>query len=584
VVASRLLTGLGASSGVAQGEVFLVDRRKRRYPTRHIDEEGVSAELARLDAAVDVAARSLEQLRAKVVASGYEEHSAILDAHLLMLRDPMLIGGARRAIEEERRCAEWAVRSTVKDIKAAFDKLGDSYFRERRSDVDFVGERLLSAMGSEESALTEVPDDAIVVTHTLSPADTLRLMRRRLRGFVTETGGATGHTAILARALRIPAVVGCSGVLEHAGHGDDIVLDGTSGEVVLDPDAGTSQRFRGRARASEKLEQAFLEEVGEPAVSADGHPLPLLANIELVDEVGPALKNGASGVGLYRTEFLFLSDGAIPSASDHFHDTARLLDELDPDMPAHVRVFDLGSDKLAQQLSLPAEDNPALGLRGVRLGLEHPELLRAQLSGMVRAMSARRRGSILLPMICCVEELEQVRAVLNEEMDALEADGVDVWREIPLGVMIELPAAVWVADQLAERCDYFSVGSNDLVQYSLAVDRGNTMVSHLYQPLHVGHLRALEHVVKAGRAAGIPVSLCGEMAADPVYLPVLLGLGFDAISMPAVALPRARWVLRRMDRSEAERCVTSCLGSGGARDVEELCRALLAERVPELAV
>lgn len=577
-----VLRGIGVSPGVAIGHVHRVDRRQLRYPTYHVEPEQVPHEVARLDEAVREATNVLNSLRDRMVSEGDGEHTPILDAHLLMMQDPLLLDGARRHIREDNRCAEWALRCTVKEIKKRFDSLGDNYFRERRSDIDFVGERILSAMAREsERPIERVPEDAVVIAHDLSPADTLALAKKKVRAFVTEVGGATSHTAILARALEIPAVVGCAGAMEAAGRGDDIVVDGGKGEVILHPSRVVMAKYRGIERRRQLLEEELLSEIAEPSVTLDGHRVELYANIELEEEVKGALAHGARGIGLYRTEYLFLRGDALPDEEEHHRAYQSVLAGLEPGMPLQLRTFDLGSDKLSAKLKLPKEDNPALGLRACRLALVHEELLRAQLRGMLRA-TAGGQGSIMFPMISGVSELRQIRALLEEEMDALEAEGHAVWREVPVGIMVELPSAVWVADRLAEECDFFSVGTNDLIQYSLAIDRGNEHVAYLYHPLHLSNLRALQHVIAAAKSADIPVGLCGEMAADPATTPISIALGFDSLSMPTAAIPQVKWCLRRLRKSDADGLLADCLRLSTAEEIERLVQGAMHELLPDL--
>lgn len=562
--------------------MHLVDRRKIKHPKHHVTTEQTAGELLRLQAAVTVAAASLLALKDRA-----GEHSSILEAHLMMMRDPLLLEGAQRHIVEDKKCAEWALRSAVQEIRASFDALGDAYFRERRSDIDFVGDRILSAMlhtdGSGVSLLDDAPDDAVIVSHDLSPADVIALSRKRVRGIVTEVGGSTSHTAILARALDLPAVVGCAGVLERAGAGDLVIVDGGAGEVVLDPSPALVAHYRGLQQGRAQVFLQVQRESALASVTLDGKSMALLANVEIPEEIAPAIAAGAEGVGLYRSEFLFINRSELPTDDDHETVCGAILDGLGS-MPATLRTFDIGSDKLAAAVRLPREHNPALGLRACRLGLARPTMFRAQLRGMLRAIFVRKRGAILLPMIGSVEELMAVRELIDGETDALENHGVLRWQGLRVGVMIELPAAVWIADELAARCDFFSVGTNDLIQYALGIDRGNEQVAHLYQPLHPAVLRALKSTIDAAHRHKIPVSLCGESAADPVLLPVMLGLGFDSLSMPASAIARVRYVLRRLRYDDAQSLVARCLACPRSCDVEALVNEALLRAVPDLTM
>lgn len=576
------LHGLAASPGVAWGVAFVLDRRTLQSPAYHVATHAVAAELVRFEEAVSGALRALHALRDRLIAEGEQEHTPILDAHALMMQDPLLREGTRRRIQEQQQCAEWALRGTVREIKRRFDELGDDYFRERRSDIDFVGERILAAMTSEGEPRWDIlPDDAILVAHDLSPAEVLALDKSRVRGIVTEVGGFTSHTAILARALDIPAVLACAGAVEVVGRGDALVVDGERGEVHLRPSPEVRARFQGIARQQRVQEARLQSEEQLPSTTLDGHRIALMANIEFESEVQGVVAHGAAGIGLYRTEFLFLGDRPLPDEAQHELAYRQVLEALPAGSPVYLRTFDLGSDKLAEKLKLPLETNPALGLRGCRLALAQEPVLRTQLRAMLRA-TREGRGSILFPMISDVQDLRRMRALLEEEMERLAAAGEPVWREVPVGVMVELPSAVWVADHLAAECDFFSVGTNDLIQYSLAIDRGNEHVARYYHPLHVSHLRALRHVVETGHAAGIPVGLCGEMAADLRCLPISLGLGFDSLSMPLPAFARIKWALRRLRKRDADALLADCLQCRLAEEVEARVDRAMREWVPSL--
>lgn len=556
----QTLSGIGVAPGLASGRAHLIDRRREKHPKFRVEPEAVDGELQRLEAAWSAARDALVTLQEKA-----GEHSGIVEAHLLMLADPMLVEGTRRQIVDDRKCAEWAIRATVQEIRARFDALGDAYFRERRSDVDFVGDRLLDALGPGVVGVEDVPTDAVVIAHDLSPGDAIALSRRGVRAFVTEVGGSTSHTAILARALEIPAVIACRSVLERAARGEPCLVDGERGEVTLSPSAEAVARFEAEGGRRRVRDDRLLRERDLPAETLDGRRVSLLVNVEIPEEVAPAVARGAEGVGLYRSEFLFLNRGTLPTAIEHEQACRGILKDLDG-RSATLRTFDLGSDKMSAAMRAPREQNPALGLRGVRLGLARPAALRAQLRGMALALSAHRHGQLLIPMVGNVGEVQAVKAMLQEELDQLEAEGVDVWRGIKVGVMIELPSAVWIADTLAEEADFFSVGTNDLIQYMLAIDRSNEHVAHLYQPMHPAVLRALQHVVDAGHRRGIPVGLCGEMASDPHLAPICLGLGFDSLSMPTASLRDVKHVIRSFTHADATALVVACAAARSSDD------------------
>ena len=602
----QILSGIGVAPGIARGRVHLIDRRKRQYPKYRVEAAGIAEEIKRAEAAWSDARDALVSLREKA-----GEHSAILEAHLLMLADPMLVEGSRRHIVDDCKCAEWAIRATVHEIRARFDALGDAYFRERRSDVDFVGDRLLDALGPGVVLVDDVGEDAIIIAHDLSPGDAIALSKKSVKAFVTEVGGSTSHTAILARALEIPAVIACRSVLDRAARGEPCFVDGERGEVVLSPGIAVRERFEHEEVRRHAKSEELRRELDLPAETPDGHRVSLLVNVEIPEEVVPAILRGAEGVGLYRSEFLFLNRSSVPTAVEHEAACIAILEGLEG-RPATLRTFDLGSDKMSAAMRAPREQNPALGLRGVRLGLARPIALRAQLRGMAKALSRRRHGQILLPMIGNIDEVRvwtvarsaaeieagrngavdsaaaglggwwrfevrAVKAMLKEELDLLESEGVDVWHGIKVGVMIELPSAVFIADTLADEADFFSVGTNDLIQYMLAIDRGNEHVAHLYQPLHPAVLKALREVVEAGHRHGIPVGLCGEMAADPRLAAVCLGLGFDSLSMPTASLRTVKHVIRTFPLKSARRLVAACVVARSAIDVVALVDAAFAE-------
>lgn len=572
------LTGIGVSSIVAIGRVFVLDRRKVVHRHDHIDDDAVDAEMARFHAALQDARDSLQAIKDRVDDVG--EHTHILDAHLLMLDDPMLRSNVEGFIRDDLQCAEWALSRAISDIKRRFDSVSDDYFRERRSDVGFVGDRILAAFAGEtDRGVENVPDDAVVVAHDISPADTLVLLKKKLRGFVTEVGGSTSHTAILARAMEIPAVVGATGVLDNVGHGDDIIVDGKAGKAIVCPGRQTLSTYQSIARQRELAQEEVLAEVDLDAVTPDGHQVHILANVELASEVAQVLAYGAEGIGLYRTEFLFLEQ-ELPSVDDHLRTYGAVLDAMG-DRKVTLRTFDLGSDKLAPKLQMPREDNPALGLRACRLGFAHEDMFRRQLRSILQA-TASTGGRVMFPMISGVAEMRQVKAWLFEERDLLLKEGHDVSDDLEVGAMIELPSAVWVADRLAAECDFFSIGTNDLIQYSLAIDRNNKSVANMYRPLHLSNLRAIQHVIEAGHAAGIEVSLCGEMASDPWCTALCMGLGFDALSMPPSAIPLVKWIVRRFPLWDAKALLDEAMGKCTAEEIEALSKEAVRARVPEL--
>ena len=577
-----ILDGIAASPGIAIGRAFLLDRRRAKVPRRHLEEDEIGNELARLDAAIEASDQQLEKVKQKLREREGEDHFHIIEAHQLILHDEHLVEPTRRRIRDEKVNAEWALRRTVEEIKAIFDAIEDDYFRERRSDVDFVGDRILANLTGEHLDADEPPPaGAIIVTHDLSPADTAQLHRNNAAGFVTDAGGRTSHSSILARAFRLPSVVGVEQATRRISPGDSIIIDGTRGVVVLRPTPEQIEVYKGRARRHRAFVSELLKNRELPAETTDGGRLRLYANVELSEEVASALDHGAEGIGLYRTEFIFLDRADLPREEEHFMHARGVLRRVAP-FPATFRTFDLGADKVAPFAAGAhgKEVNPALGLRSIRLCLKERGLFKTQLRGLLRA-SVHGRMRIMFPMISGVDELRAARAVLDEARDELRREKVAFDETIPIGIMVEMPSAVTIADLLARECDFFSIGTNDLIQYSLGIDRENEHLSYLYRPLHPAILRSVRSIVEAGHAAGIRVGMCGEMAGDPMHTLVLCGLGLDELSMNATAIPVVKGVLRNASLQEARRFADEILQLSTVSEIEARVHELMSKRFPD---
>jgi phosphotransferase system enzyme I (PtsI) len=512
---------------------------------------------------------------------GAPEHAAIIDMHRMMLKDEMLVHEAQRFIREERLNAEWAVKRAVRKIKGAFHEHADEYFKERRADMDYVGERIIKNLLGQAPDVDEVPPEgAIVVAHDLSPADTaLLLHERKVAGFVTDAGAKTSHTAIIARALEVPAVVGVGRITALAGRGDWVVVDGSRGVVVISPTPEERADYEA-AQARYRAEEVQLLRTRDLlARTKDDVTVRLAGNIEFAEEVPSLLSHGGEAVGLYRTEFLFLGRNDLPSEEEQYEDYRGILEALAP-RPVTIRTFDLGGDKLPPGLRIPAE-NPALGLRAIRYSLRQPDMFRVQLRALLRA-SVKGQLKVMFPMISGVAELRAAKKVLEEVRADLEAEGVPVRAEIPVGIMIELPSAALIADRLARECDFFSIGTNDLIQYTIGIDRQNKDVAYLYKPLHLAVLRMLKNICEAARSAGIPVSMCGEMAGEPVNALVLVGLGVSELSMNGTSIPFVKRVLRAGRAADGRALVERLLGLTTADEIERAVRDEMTRRFPGL--
>jgi phosphotransferase system enzyme I (PtsI) len=565
---TTILVGIGASPGIAIGRCWPVDRRKVRTPKRRLGPDEVDAELSRLKVALELSDLQLEDVRRKVEAegTGTGEHTAIIDMHRMMLKDEMLVLEAQQLIRGERINAEWAVKRAVRKIKAAFPESADEYFKERRADVDFVGERIIkNLLGQQVDAEERPPDGAIIVAHDLAPADTALLLHdRRVGAFVTDAGAKTSHTAIVARALEVPAVVAVGRITALADRGDWIVVDGARGVVIINPTPGERADYEVARERFLEHERELLRTRDLPATTQDDLTVRLAGNIEFAEEVPSLLSHGGEAVGLYRTEFLYLQREQLPTEEEHYLDARRILESLAP-RPVTIRTFDLGGDKLPAGLRSHAE-NPALGLRAIRYCLRQPDMFRAQLRGLLRA-SQHGNLKLMFPMISGINELRAAKRAMMEVRDELKREGLDVPIP-PVGIMIELPSAALISDRLAKECDFFSIGTNDLIQYTIGIDRQNKDVAYLYKPLHLAVLRMLKLVCDNAREAGIPVSMCGEMAGDPMNALVLLGLGVTELSMNGGSIPLVKRVVRAARAEDGRALVARLLGLTAADEIE----------------
>ena len=582
---TSMLVGIGASPGVAIGRCWPIDRRRVRAPKRRVGPEEVENELGRLKTALEISELQLAEVREKVAESegklGAPEHAAILDMHRMMLKDEMLVHEAQRLIREERVNAEWAVKRAVRKIKNAFHEHADEYFKERRADVDYVGERVLkNLLGQAPDVDEQPPEGAIIVAHDLSPADTaLLLHERKVAAFVTDGGAKTSHTAIVARALEVPAVVGLGRITSLVDRGDWLAVDGARGIVVVNPTPDERAQYEEAREKYQAEEKALLETADLPAETQDGLRVKLGGNIEFAEEVPSLLSHGGEGVGLYRTEFLFLGRAEMPSEDEHYEAYKEVLEGLAP-RPVTIRTFDLGADKLPAGMRVQA-DNPSLGLRAIRYSLRQPDMFRTQLRALLRA-SVHGNLRIMFPMISGVAELRAAKKIVAEVRAELELTGVAVAKQIPVGIMIELPSAALIADRLAAESDFFSIGTNDLIQYTIGIDRRNKDVAYLYKPLHLAVLRLVRMVCEAGKAAKVPVAMCGEMAGDPMNVLVLVGLGVTELSMNGPSIPLVKRVLRAAKASDARALAKRLLDLTTADDIEREVKAEMTRRFPGL--
>jgi len=578
------LSGIGASSGVAVGPVHLLDRRRIRTPRRQLAPGELEAELLRFEAALELSDDQLRAMKAEVESGEGPEHAMILEAHRLMLRDPAFVDEAKRLVRVEQVNAEWAVRRCMRKLRGAFGKLGDEYFRERRHDVAYVADRVVrNLMGQKPDVESdEIPPGVILVARDLSPADAAVLLQPgKVLGLVTDRGTQTSHTSIVAHARGIPAVVGTDRATEVSRAGDEIALDGESGEVVLRPGPERLVRFAERKARLDRYEESLAKERALPPVTRDGKELRLFANIEFHEEIGGILRAGAGGIGLFRTEFLYIGRRALPTEQEHYEAYRRVLDEVGG-REVTIRTLDAGADKLPSDRLRKSEPNPALGLRALRLLRRQPEILDAQLRGILRA-SAHGPIRVLFPMISGLSELRAAKESLARCREELARAGVPMAERFPVGAMIEVPSAAQIADRLAREVDFLSIGTNDLIQYAMAIDRQNREVAYLYRPLHLAILRLLRFVIDSATDAGIPVTVCGEMAGDPRNTLVLLGLGVDELSMAPASIPLVRRVIRATTTAEARELLERAVSLDTAEEIEAFVHREMEARFGHLS-
>jgi len=538
------LNGIQASEGIAIGAVYLYNPDDMSVDYRRIAPSDVAPELQRLHDAIEAVSEQLKAIRSQVEENIGKDHAQIFDAHLLILQDVALVEPTKALIKEKFLNAEHAFWLAFQKLRKQFELIQDDFFRERSADLLSVEKRVLAQLRNQESAgLANLPQEVILVARDLAPADTALLDKDRVLGIVTEVGGGTSHTAILARGLEIPAVVGTGSLLNRLHPGDQVIVDGFRGRLIVNPDEKTLAYYRKESERFRERAAGFQDDKDLPAETTDGIRVALQGNIELPAEVESARAYGAEGIGLYRTEYLYLSQGRLPDEDTQFAAYTRLSERIAP-QPLVIRTLDLGGDKLSHLLEMMPETNPFLGWRAIRLSLGRLDIFRVQLRAILRA-SVLGNVKIMFPLVSGLSEFRQAKTILAEVQAEMRAEGIPFDETCDVGVMIEVPSAAIIADQLAKEADFFSIGTNDLIQYTLAVDRGNEQVAYLFDPYHPAVLRLIKQVIDVGHQNNIPVSVCGEMAGDPCASLLLLGLGIDALSMTPRSLPEVKQMIRK---------------------------------------
>jgi phosphotransferase system enzyme I (PtsI) len=563
-----VVQGISASQGIAYGQVFLYEKSDVEVPSYQVDAEKRVAEIARFDQALLTTRQQIAKIQDEVEKNLGQDEARIFDAHLMVLEDQALIGETIREFEKTSGNIETCFNRVASRYIKAFDEIDDEYLRERAGDLRDVAQRVLqNLLGQAINNLSRLADKRIVVANDISPSDSASIDRSQALGIVTDTGSKTSHAVIVARSMKIPAVVGVRDLTKKARNGDWAILDGYDGVIVLNPSEKTLFRYGQIQIQKKSFEQRLREASRQPTVTLDGVHVTLMANIEKVDETAQAIEYAAEGVGLFRTEYLYLNSARIPTEQEQFLAYKAVAEALAPH-PVVIRTLDLGGDKpMASAPELfPKEDNPFMGYRAIRFCLDHVNLFKDQLRAILLA-SAYGQVRIMYPMISGVEELDRANAVLAECKAELKERGQPFDEKLEVGSMIEIPSAAFTSDIIARKSDFFSVGTNDLIQYMLAIDRVNDRIAHLYEPTHPAILRVLKHIVDQAHLAHIKVAVCGEMAGDPIFAALLLGLGVDELSMSSTLLPAVKYLVRAMKLSDAKQLIEEALTMDDPKEI-----------------
>jgi phosphotransferase system enzyme I (PtsI) len=565
------LTGIGGSPGICIGKAYIVDKEGVDVVEKYcIDEPLLKAEIKRFKGAVKSAKDEL-LLIIENTPEAMRHHVYVLETHLQILKDKMLYGMTIETIEQERVNAEWAFKKAVFHAKAMFHGMTDAYLKERADDIGHVADLIMRHLtGAKEVNLKRIDLRVILVASDLSPAETSQINLKKIKGFVTDRGGKASHTSIIARTLGIPAVLGLATATRTINNDDLIIVDGTTGAIVINPSATTLKEYEKRKAAYAENQAIFIRDSHLIAQTEDGVHLRVMANIELPEETQAAVKYGSDGIGLYRTEFQYMRRSGFPNEEELLADYKEVVEALAP-RPVTIRTLDINGDKAVNGFELD-EENPALGLRAIRYCLKKPDIFKTQLRAILRA-AAHGNVRVLIPMISSCEEVITVKGIIKAVSEDLQNEGATFNPDVKIGIMIEVPSAVIMASAMAELVDFFSIGTNDLVQYALAIDRNNKEVAHLYQPLHPAILQMLKQVMAVGEKKNVPVSICGEMAGDPLNMPILLGLGFSELSMNPKSIPAIKSMIRSMNVSESKIFMETVRKQNTAGDIIRLLHA-----------
>jgi phosphotransferase system enzyme I (PtsI) len=576
--------GISAAPGIVIGPAFVIDTEEDlSVPRTRVAHDRVDDEVEKFKKALEITRGELAQIKANLADRMGDDHARIFDAHLMILDDVMVIEDTETLIRTEGYNAAWALKETISKVIAGFSNIGDEYLKERSVDILDVKRRVLrKLLGVEREKIPNPEEPSIIVAHQLSPSETAQLDRRVVLGFATDLGGRTSHTAILARSQGVAAVVGLEDTSPIIETGDTIILDGNCGTIIINPLDDTLAKYKVEIKQWKKFEAQLLTLTGYAAETLDHHKIELVANIDLPDEVQSALDYGAEGIGLFRTEYFFIAQDQLPTEEEQYKAYRTVVERM-KGKPVTIRVLDIGGDKIAGYLHRSAELNPFMGWRGIRFLLTRKDIFKTQLRAIYRA-SGHGQVRLMFPLIVGIEEIRRAKEICAEVVEDLLRDRYRIDRDVKIGIMVETPSAVALAGALAKEADFFSIGTNDLIQYTMAVDRGNTKISYLYQHLHPSIVRFLRLIVVAAKKHGIPTAICGEMCADPLAAVVLLGLGVDEFSCSPNTMPEIKKIIRSVTYDECKTVVKRILHYSTTEKIEAHVEAFLKDRIPDLTL
>ncbi len=575
------LKGIAASPGLVIGTAYLVDDESMSVPKRKVPKEELPLEIARFEEALIKTRSEIIEIKNKIIEELGHEHGEIFDAHLLVLEDRALIEEVISSLKKDLYSAEYAFSQVLERYISAFIKIDDEYLRERLSDIQDVGRRILhNLLGGHQALLKDLKNEVVLVAYDLSPSDTASMPRDKILAFVTDIGGRTSHTAIMARSLEIPAVVGIETATKDVKNGDIIIVDGSDGLIYVNPNKATMQKFKRSQKERTVLARELAKIKDLPAETIDKHKIQLSANIEFPEEIPSIQAHGADGIGLYRTEYFYMNRVGLPTEDEHFEAYKKVAVQMKSEMVI-IRTMDLGGDKFISQLEIPREMNPFLGWRAIRFCLARPDIFKIQLRAILRA-SVFGNLKLMYPMISGVEEVKEANKILKSCKKELEKENVKFNKNLKAGVMIEIPSAALTADILADEVDFFSIGTNDLIQYSMAVDRSNEKIAYLYNPAHPAVLRLIQNVINIGHKKGIWVGMCGEMAADPAMALLLVGMGLDEFSVSPISVPTVKKMIRSVSFKEAQNIAKQALKLPSGDKIKVFLNNKAKEICPEL--